>query len=63
MFRSFGGAGKKEGAQNSPSVPASNLQSPSNSQDSSANWFKSLINKGKKASKQVFFFFFSIVIV
>ncbi|XP_047178884.1 membrane protein of ER body-like protein isoform X3 [Vigna umbellata] len=49
-FRIFGGASKKEGAQNPPSVPASNLQFPSNPQSSSANWFKSLINKGKKAS-------------
>ncbi|QCE00824.1 hypothetical protein DEO72_LG7g2115 [Vigna unguiculata] len=49
-IRIFGGASKKEGAQNPPSVPASNLQFPSNPQGSSANWFKSLINKGKKAS-------------
>ncbi|XP_017428029.1 membrane protein of ER body-like protein isoform X8 [Vigna angularis] len=49
-FRIFGGASKKEGAQNPPNVPASNLHFPSNPQSSSANWFKSLINKGKKAS-------------
>ncbi|XP_014505302.1 membrane protein of ER body-like protein isoform X2 [Vigna radiata var. radiata] len=49
-FRIFGGTSKKEGAQNPPSVPASNLQFPSNPQSSSANWFKSLINKGKKTS-------------
>ncbi|KAK7372885.1 hypothetical protein VNO80_06275 [Phaseolus coccineus] len=47
---SFGGASKKEGAQNSASGPASNLQFPSNSQGSSSNWFKSLFNKGEKAS-------------
>ncbi|KAK7385462.1 hypothetical protein VNO78_31183 [Psophocarpus tetragonolobus] len=52
LIRNFGGASKNEGAQNCSSVPASNLQNPSNPQGSNANWFKSLItfNKGKKAS-------------
>ncbi|KAK8466896.1 hypothetical protein PHAVU_008G187600 [Phaseolus vulgaris] len=49
-FEGILGARKKEGAQNTASVPASNLQFPSNSQGSSSNWFKSLFKKGEKAS-------------
>ncbi|KAK7321313.1 hypothetical protein VNO77_31826 [Canavalia gladiata] len=52
LFRNFGGASKSESAENPSSIPANNLQNPSNLPGSDGNWFISLITskKGKKPS-------------